>query len=253
MSSDISTFIKFKGNTDELTALIGVIKSFETDSKKDADFDSVCIGTNEHDLEDWDFLEDEEIRALIEKASAEIVIEAEGPYGYFWSLSGAGLFQALAEAAPTAFFDGRSSGFDNGGDFALDAELKDGKLYLAEYELSNDELNKKYAEHIKEKLPYTEFCSIFKVDTDRFDADDYIAFLDSAINAPFDGWPYDKSYDEYMECLSASEITKEEYEKAIENLRRLKIADIDDFRAETIKQITRHSVYDPVTKKYKRS
>ena len=255
MSSDIATYIYFKGNKDELSAFIRVIYTFETDTTKDANLECTSMRTNEHNLEfiDLEDIDDEEIQGFIDEASGEIIVEGEGPYGRFGSLSEVGLFQALSEAAPTAYFDGSSSGFDDGGDFGLKADLKNGKLYLAEYELWNDELNRRYKEHIKEKMPYTEFCSRFKVDVERFDDKDYIDFLDSVTKAPFYGWPYGTYYSEFKEWCGASEITEEGYRKAIEHLPDLNILDEGDFRQETIKQIARKTVYDPVTKKYKRS
>ena len=70
-------------------------------------------------------------------AYGTIDIYASGPSGVYDDLEEVGLFEAMAVAAPGAWFKGEIFGNNGSGDLGCDAELKDGKLYLSEYFLDD--------------------------------------------------------------------------------------------------------------------
>ena len=226
MSADFGTEITVEGNTEELLAILKVLRMFETEN------DKVCIslnyinGTNPHillDEETKEFL-DEETEEFLKAAHGKLEVEAAGPYGKFLALSEVGLFEALADTAPGAKFSGRSSGSNTGTNYlSLDAELKDNKLFLSESDVPNDDLvPEAYFSNVVEKLPYDKFCELFKVDKSEFDEGSYQDFVaDIASEYGFfnnDSEFFGLDYDDFMSWCEASTIEPEEYLQVIKEL-----------------------------------
>ena len=261
MSADLNTEITMKGTEEELFSLVKVIQSFENEkyeqynTKHDCGYIEFCriiegeadfskTQSNGKSLEE---LSDEDIHSLISKANGEIRILASGPYGVFFNISEVELFQEMACAAPTAYFNGFSSGFVTGADVSLTGELKEGILYLSEYNMPDDAIPEIYADEIKKVLPRSEFCSLFKVNEDEFDDECYRDFI---MDTSYEGFP-ELDYEVFLDYCDASEIDEEEYEKAIEILRSKKIIEMDDFRDNIdINEYSEHGTYDPIKKKY---
>ena len=261
MSADLNTEITMKGTEEELFSLVKVIQSFENEKYEryktkhdcgclvfcmiiegEADFSKIL--SNGKSLKE---LSDEEIQSLISNANGEISIKAGGPYGVFSELFEVGVFEELACAAPSAYFKGISSGFVTGADVSLTGELKEGILYLAEYNMPDEAIPELYADEIEKVLPHPDFCSLFKVDEDEFDDECYRDFIK---DTSYEGFP-ELDYEVFLDYCESSEIDEEEYEKAIEILRSKKIIEMEDFvdNLDT-DDYSEHGTYDPVKKEY---
>lgn len=262
MSADLNTEITMKGTEEELFSLVKVIQSFETEkyeqykTKRDCGYLESCrIVAGEANWfktfsegKSLKGLSDMEIQSLISSANGEISISTGGPYGVFSELSEVGLFEEMACAAPSAYFKGVSSGFVTGADVSLTGELKEGILYLTEYNMPDEAIPEMYAEAIEKVLPHSKFCSLFKVDEGEFDDECYFDFIMEAGDA---GFP-EIEYDEFIEYCDSSEIDEEEYNEVIEKVRNMGLVSLDDFREGIdTDECSEHGTYDPVKKKYK--
>lgn len=145
MSADIKTAIVINGSPEELEAMLKALSFFETEmyeqykkKQRCAYIDKVRIWGSERKVYLND-LSDEKIRALVSKSENSLIIEAEGPYGYYSMLEEVGLFEYLAEAAPTAGFSGSSEGYITGAEVALNGELKNGLLNTSHYYREDEE------------------------------------------------------------------------------------------------------------------
>lgn len=146
MSADLNTEITLEGNKKELLAFIKVLRVFERDRLKQYEDGEGCAYIESVELDnglDNVSLEDltlKEIREFISDCEENsIQVECSGPYGKFGKLSETGLFEALADAAPKASFDGQMTGFTSGGDIGLDANFGDGELYVSEFCLAYED------------------------------------------------------------------------------------------------------------------
>ena len=143
MSADINTEITLKGTSEELAAFLKTIRAFsytgsdseDAEEEKCAYLEWVIIHVGE-DSRELDDLSINDLKELI--GGGELSITAEGPYGKFGELSEVGLFEALAEAAPTAWFSGSCSGFVTCADVRIYALLEERKLYLLECYLPDE-------------------------------------------------------------------------------------------------------------------
>ena len=249
MSADLNTSITVKGNEEELLAILKILSMFENENceryrtKHDcAYFD--CVYANGKRIKD---LSDEATTDFLKEAEGELQVEASGPYGVFDKLCEVGLFEAMADAAPGAWFRGNSSGFVTGADVSLDAELKDGTLHLAEYYMADEVLPDEYKKIIQNKLPYEQFCKLFKIDEGEFDEECYLDFIEEAIGEC--GFP-DMDYDQFIEYCESSSVSEDEYDQAVGQIQSIDLMDFDTFR-DTIdeEEYTEHRVYDPTDKK----
>ena len=261
MSAGIFTEIKLKGASEELFEQIKAVKNYESSKKKQYEESHDCpyiesvVVKNSLDEVLTDF-SDNAIRVFVEKNLNEILIEAQGPYGIFGRLGETGLFETIADASPEAHFKGKSSGYVTGAEVELTGELKtmdepipgwpSNCLVLDEYYITDDALPELYSEKVKEVLPYSEFCSLFKVDEEEFDEYEYNYFIEEAFGE--EGFP-DMEYDDFMDCCEACGIDEDEYEKAIEQLSSMGIIDYDTFKEGfDYTYFLEKTFYNPMTK-----
>ena len=137
-AADFNTGVTLRGTREELLAMLKVLKSYATEKHEQyakerncaylnsvylARYQSAGLGQRINDMTDEDMLN------LIDTCKNVIDVDASGPYGRFGFLSEVDLFREMAEAAPTASFEGGMGGFSTGGDQAAAYELKDGLLY----------------------------------------------------------------------------------------------------------------------------
>lgn len=254
MSAYIDTEIEVCGTPGEIQAILKVVRCFVTEKfeqykiKRDcAYFVWVRIKGNarEKDLKD---MTDEQIKAFVSESGDTLNIEASGPYGRFSTLDEVGLFETIAEAAPTATFSGCSKGYVTGADVTLMGEFRNGLLYISNYYEPDEGRTEVYQEKIKEHLPYSVFVDLFKVDKDKFDEDCYSDFIDQVIGQ--EGFPKMK-YNQFMEYCEEAGVDEDEYEVAIEKVKNLDLMDYETYRdcTEDDRWDTER-VYDPVAKKY---
>ena len=163
--------ITAKGSQEELLAILDVLRIYETrnheryESKKDCAY--ICsVRVNGQEFKD---LADEEWARLLEEADGVLEIQAEGPYGELESrprIYGFGLFEAMADAVPGAWFEGVNDSVGGHMEGCYHAELKEGKLYLSEYYIDNDDLPfpEDYADDFQKKVSYGVFCKLFNLD-----------------------------------------------------------------------------------------
>ena len=264
MSAGIFTEIKLKGASVELFEQIKAVKSYESSKKKQYEeshdcpyIESVVVKNSMGEvLTDFS---DDSIRDFVEKNPDEILIEAQGPYGIFDGLGETGIFETIADASPEAHFEGRSSGFVTGAEVELIGELKsmdkpipgwpENCLVLDEYYITDDALPELFADKVKEVIPYSDFCTLFKVDEDEFDEYEYNYFIEEAFGE--EGFP-DMEYEDFMDCCEASWIDEDEYEKAVERLSNMGIIDYDTFKEDfDYTNFLERSFYNPITKERK--
>lgn len=254
MSSEANTEITMQGTAEELLSMLRVLRIFETDKAAQyscrhdcAYINDVTISTSGGKRINLKDSADEDLASFVSGIKKELQIQADGPWGAYYEPGEVGLFEALADSAPTARFSGCIDGFDPGAKFRHTANLKDGKLYLSDFTMENEEPDQLYIQDVKKRLPLAKFCKIFKIDTDEFDSDGYEALIDE------EGFPDDIDFDTFTDLCECSEIDEEQYEAAIEKVVALGIVDYDTF-CDSIDE-DRYSVkrvYDPVTKIYRK-
>lgn len=130
--ADFRTTIEMKGTEAELLSLLKIIRMYTEEkheqyrTKKDCAYlDGATVKSTRKKIND---LSDDELLEVIKESDGQISIEASGPYGMFGFVDEVGLFEDMADAAPSAWFEGLMSGFNAGGEQAKKAELEDGLL-----------------------------------------------------------------------------------------------------------------------------
>ena len=138
MSADFNTTITLRGNSEELFAMLKVLKKFEKGNLEwHIDYVIAQISAKEYHISD---MNDKKIMEFINKSTGEISISASGPYGTFCNPKETRLFEALAEAAPEAEFDGEIRGFNYESEFEINGKLIAKKLHLSGKTENNDDI-----------------------------------------------------------------------------------------------------------------
>ena len=167
MSADLNMSISMRGSQEELAAMLKVLHYYETvkgaqynASRNCAYIDWVQItsrGQSRH-------LDENNICELAAMTgSGELTATAGGPYGHYAELQEVGLFEAMADAAPNAWFSCSISGFVGSVDVSHSAELKDGQLNVYASDTDEDP-SYLYVEDFLNKVSHSEFCELFQVD-----------------------------------------------------------------------------------------
>lgn len=141
MSADLSTRIHLKGTSDELLSMLRTLRSFNRG--KMCSLGSIRASYRSDDrnkkyISDID-MKNSELLEFVSESKNEIYVEARGPYGCF-DMGKIIIFEALADSAPNAYFDGRITGFITGADVGYTATLSDGKMKTSYYEMPDDYL-----------------------------------------------------------------------------------------------------------------
>ncbi|MBO5516679.1 MAG: hypothetical protein J6A42_01140 [Firmicutes bacterium] len=132
MSSDFSTSIKIKGTRAECLAFLRVMNTCVFDQGRQYDKTRDCwyLGYYMDNSETPDDAENEEILDRMYK-NGGIDFEMDGPWGVFpGTLFDVNLFERIADAAPSASFEGTMAGWDPGASYCTEAELKNGLLRM---------------------------------------------------------------------------------------------------------------------------
>jgi len=253
MSAEVNTEISITGTPDEITAMLGVLRMYETEKYEQYQSTRRCAyisGVRITGSESKQYLKDmtdEEIR----RAASEyknLLVEASGPYGYYSTLEEVGLFEDMAEAAPMAGFSGSSEGYITGASVALNGELRKGLLHISHYYEAEEEWEEGYIEEIEKRVPYSRFIKLFQINMDEFDEDDYKDFIANIINEKY--FP-EMKYKRFKKYCRESKVDNERYEAAIEILKTKGVVDFDTYRSLTEdERWDPERIYDPVAKKY---
>ena len=254
MSADLNTSITMRGSFEELLSMIKVLQLFESEklqqyrTTKDCGYiewvnvqgASGVIRTSE--------LSEQKLIEFLSNAGNELIIDAAGPWGAFCEPGEVGLFEALSEAAPNAFFDGNINGFVTGADVSHIGKLIDGKLHLTDYYVADETFPELYVEEVEKKLSYSKFCKLFNVDKEEFELEYYSDFI---MEASEEGFPNEMDYDTFMEFCDCAEIDEEQFENALNQVADLGIVDFETF-CESINEddFSTKSVYNPIEKVY---
>lgn len=254
MSAHLNTYIIMKGSSVELLAMLDILKKYETEKKDQCNkkhdcgyIYDVCVSS---DIENSMIIDMDEnsMKEFLLGAGNELKINASGPYGAYHEPGDVGLFEALAESAPNAFFAGKMEGYISGADVCHTGNLIDGKLYLSDYYEPFESISDLYAEYIEARLPYSEFCKIFHVDKIEL-TNGYGDFVEYAFE---EGFPEKMDYDTFINLCDSFEITMDDFENGVKKVASLGLVDYKTFFDYVNKdEFTEKRMYDPFKKIYK--
>lgn len=227
--------------------MLTVIKDY-CGQKHDASLDFPRISTKrKFDGENDVLLEtltEDSLDDFLTKYKKKVFVEAGGPYGSYGGVDEAGLFEAIAEAAPTAKFKACTTGFTTGQRDEFTAELKKGKLNLVysclpdDYEISDDAddeayeswfsekstydpIKKEYKRKVTEedfvhammnKMPLAEFKSLFELSDEKIEDSEYYDFIFDCYGAYC--FP-DLDFFIFRNCFPNAKIEESEFENKV--------------------------------------
>lgn len=243
-TAEFSMTITMKGNAEEMRAMLSEIKRY-SGRETPAYFcmKSIDIGGEKVNPEQID-------DAGLESVQNELVISADGPYGQYFELNDVDIFRDMAKAAPNANFEAHIEGCTSYTEQTLDCELKDGKLHISTFFLSNEEGPEAYIEYYLDKLPFEDFAEMFKVDTTDFDEDSYREFIDCCVVYSDEGLndlDYEEFCSEMEDCVGVDE---EEYEAALAKYSQLGIMSFEEFEENSEYGDRFEYEYDPAVGEY---
>lgn len=254
MSAEVNTEISITGTADEITAILGVLRMYETERYQQYQSTRQCAyisGVRITGTESKQYLKDmtdEEVRRAASEYKNLLLVEASGPYGYYSTLEEVGLFEDMAEAAPRASFSGSSEGYITGASVALNGELREGLLQISHYYEAEEEWDEGYIEEIVRRVPYHRFTELFKINATEFDKDDYEDFIANIMSEKT--FP-EMKYKRFKKYCRESKVDNEGYEGAIEILKAKGVVDFDTYRSLTEdERWDPERNYDPVAKRY---
>lgn len=248
-SADINTFFTFKGTKEELKAMLDVVKYYSVDCKEQyrhhqpedgncsyLDCVSVSyVNSNStkasQDIDEWS---ENQIETILDESNGTISGRANGPYGVFDFISGIGIPEKLAEAAPGAYFKVTIEKDGSYEEETLKATLKDGIIYFEDYykeycecdeDDPYDQLYKLdyFDDFVVKKLPYLTFCDMAKITARKwFNELKYWQFI-CAANDKFGTEAF--SYDKFKRLCKHSKLTEEEFPAFAKILGDLKISE----------------------------
>jgi len=255
MSADLNTSITLRGEKDDLLEMLKVLRAFETKTHDRQTghyygyIEMVKVSGNSKTCKP-ERLDDLDLQEFLSKAGNELTVEASGPWGRFAHPEETELFEALADAAPNAFFDGNISGFVTGADVGHYGRLENGLLCLENYYRANEDNIDAYIKYLKKKISRLKFCKLFKIDKDEFDMERYNMFIKEAIDYDFP----DIDYDTFI-ALCGSKADEEQFANAMKTLAEQEIMDFYSFSDSDEAWdifLSNPVYYNPISKKYRR-
>lgn len=255
MSADIYSHVTIRGTEEEMLSMIKVLRHFEKDCYEQYESQGDCayiqwvrFKKGRKRLEDISLedISDDELPNFVKTLNGEANIDITGPYGEFFDLSEVGLFEAMAEAAPNASFEGLSNGFETGADISLQAILSNGILEIENYNRPNDTYPD-FASVMTEKISLSDFCKIAVIDEDEFDEDDYYDFYLNIDGSNLE----DMEYDEFIDYCEASGLVEDDYPNFVKKMIELGYMNDDEFQEyseDNEEEYTESYQYDPVKK-----
>ena len=126
MSAEFNTQIRVKGTRENCEKILVCLRTYTEDRYVQYQIDKNCWYL------EGDLSEDDDEYIVSKKNKCEMELEFGGPYGVWNGPIGdeIDLFERIADVAPNCWLFGSISGWDSGADQSLEAELKDGLLYL---------------------------------------------------------------------------------------------------------------------------
>ena len=192
--------------------MLKVLKTY--DGYITAEGNGVCFGIDEAN--------DEEMVNFLSRSGNELTITADG---VFFPGRDDDVFEGLASAAPKAYFIGDIDAIVCGVSETISAELKEGKLYLSNFDgsFSGEDF---YEIYLAKNLSKEMFCEIFKIEKDDWCTDCFLDFIADAYEV---GFPTEISYDDFCEHFPYAEISEDQFNDAIQKVLALGILDFDTF------------------------
>ena len=248
MSADINMNIRIKKNDDKgiILNVIKKLKEFTKNGEKHFKIDSVVIKEDKKNAKELrlENASEEDLDTYINNIKKDICINGMGPYGNYDSLLSTNIFQSLANVNCGVEFEGSFSGFNNGGNISLDADMHDGMLHLIEY-FELDEDHDKYVNFFEEVLDFSKFCSLFEINEDDYDIEDYEDFLPDFLER-LSSYP-SMDLEEFLEYFDTS-INEDKYEKILEELSMFDIAYFETYNEDyNLNALISYYVYNPAT------
>lgn len=248
MSADINMNIRIKKNDDKgiILNVIKKLKEFTKNGEKHFKIDSVVIKEDKKNATELrlENASEEDLDTYINNIKKDICINGMGPYGNYDSLLSTNIFQSLANVNCGVEFEGSFSGFNNGGNISLDADMHDGMLHLIEY-FELDEDHDKYVNFFEEVLDFSKFCSLFEINEDDYDIEDYEDFLPDFLER-LSSYP-SMDLEEFLEYFDTS-INEDKYEKILEELSMFDIAYFETYNEDyNLNALISYYVYNPAT------
>jgi hypothetical protein len=246
MSAELNTNIILSGTENERLEQMKIIRDF-CNTKNDVYFHLAKVRLNEKEY-DLDNETTDDMLSKFVSTEAKTEVELYGPRGAFDSLGDVDLFEAMAVAAPCSSFEGKMSGFVTGADVSLKGVLSEGMLHLYESYVTNEAYPEMYLEKLDEIIPYDLFCSLFKVDEEALDEDEYSDLL---LEIEDEGFP-NIDYDTFLDYFGVSEIDEDAFGESLDEIRKRGFVSYDEFVSdmEASGYFVVHTVFDPKTKQY---
>jgi len=252
-TADLDFNLEIKGTPDEITALLKIIVEYSVIGKDGVyfSFTTANVGGQTFRISSPG---SEEEKLLEAAANADSVkINASGPYGRYGELNDVDIFRDMAEAAPNAEFDGTISGFAGYADQSLHAWLKEGRLNISTYYLSDDVRGEAELDYASAYLPYEKFIELFQLDADEFDTEKYEELMGNEISCMENPGEFfeETSYEEFLDLLDADcSISEEEYDEIVEQFSEEDYEDFEIFLENNDYAMCEEYNYDPVKKEY---
>lgn len=112
------TTIEMKGTETELFDLLKIVRMYAVEKREQYHSEKNCAYLEGASIKNTgkgiDILSDDELLEVVKESDGQISIEASGPYGVYDFVNEVSLFEELADAAPTACFEGFISGHNEG-------------------------------------------------------------------------------------------------------------------------------------------
>lgn len=269
MSADLNTFIEMHGTIEELKAMLAAIKVF-CGNRENIELVWPEISRKRNCVERLDLkkISQEELDDFLQHCRKNVHFTAGGPYGR-GGVEGSGLFEAIAEAAPTAKFEGQISGFTTGEEIVLLGRLETGMLSMeyrriadedVDFDEEDDEedgdnegdddsqscltevikydpIKKEYIDYVEEyltemirKMPLVEFKSLFGLSDENISDDEYRDWIEESYHA----WSFPKMhFDDFRYNFPNAKITEKDFDKNLSTaIERFELVDYETFRKE---------------------
>lgn len=250
MQVDVNTKLTIVGSTFEIRDMLEVIRNYILDDRKPVYFTHV-----EANGIYLDFLSDDEITEI--SAVGKIKVTADGSYGDYRILNDVDIFREMAEAAPNATFEAYIS-YD-GYDYEwqkLKYSLKDGRLHITIFFMSEEEPHDAWKEDFKNRFPLKKFKELFAVTGRSFTEKSYDRVLDEFACHCYDGFE-GMRFDDFVSVVEwnhgEAKMEESRYHRAMgRELSALGIKIPHLFEVEYEGGETNEYVYDPFAKVYER-
>lgn len=196
MPAELSGSVTLKWTSEELLAMLKVLRSWSEKYRYKERGDTYTYSAVKG-ASAWCYPEEmtnEEMKKFLSDSGEELDVSLSLGGGFCPPFDIA-LFDELAAIAPTAYFKGYMTGFDPGADMGSRFELKNEKLHTEDYYFEGDAYKDIWVEDFENKLSYSKFCKLFKIDKEEFVQDDFYDFITEIAE---EGFPSGIDYEEFV-------------------------------------------------------